>query len=978
MAKSATLRNRQGERIYPKTNASVTFMNNGVSVEAEILELKEQTKYYKGHFISEEALVARYPNDVSDEESISRTGWYAIVGETDTIWVWDVEGKRWLNSGSTANAPVDSVNGLIGDVVLTGSNVNATTTVGASSVTKPIASHLTDIYADIEGIESNSVTLDDDQIITGVKVFDEVIGLRNSSEGTVDQIKHINSNFLITSGTGENLLNIDEGLETISAFNRQLAFEDEIAQIQGDYATKQELNTAVQNVTDMIPTKVSELQNDNDYANKKYVLDNGGKINTISINGVNQTITNKNVNISVPTDVSELATTAQMSAINSGIDSSKVAKITSNENMLNSLAQQVVDDYVPKTRTINNKSLSNNITLNASDVNALPSDTTYVSSVNGNSGAITGLATTASINDVSSRVTTIENKIPSQASSTNQLADKDFVNSSINSVTAYYITKNAQGDPFATKAELTGATTYYSGGQVRTPTRNDYAIVISDETEDNGTTRYIYYNQWEFQYKINETPLTASQVQAINSGITSALVSKITTNETNINLLTEDLGYYVPITRTINGKALNSNISLSAGDVGALPSDTVIPTVNNGTLTIQKNGTQVGTFTANQSGNSTINIEVPTGTASTKGVDTTISSNPTDNNLPTSKAVKTYLSNNYLPLSGGTLTGSLTYGSIKLENDGTVESSYLRASSTQDLNSTATKFAVLDEFGNIYYRTSAEAKNDLGVPTGTASNYGVTTTVDSSNNLPTAKAVEEFIEGKGYVNPDDISSTYMKKANPIGTGALSMNRKASTTVGTNSTTVGYNNTASGSYSLAEGQENVASGWGSHAEGASTTSSGYYTHTEGYNTIARGEASHAEGQYTTATHQSQHVLGEYNVLDTSSATQNERGTYIEIVGNGTADNARANARTLDWSGNEVLGGNITATGFKTPSGTSSQVLRADGGVTSFGNVISKSVTTSITGSTNIPTDLAVKTYVTNAISSVITTALGGDY
>ena len=36
-----------------------------------------------------------------------------------------------------------------------------------------------------------------------------------------------------------------------------------------------------------------------------------------------------------------------------------------------------------------------------------------------------------------------------------------------------------------------------------------------------------------------------------------------------------------------------------------------IPTVNNGTLTIQKNGTNVATFTANQSGNTTANITVP-------------------------------------------------------------------------------------------------------------------------------------------------------------------------------------------------------------------------------------------------------------------------------------------------------------------------------------------------------------------------------
>lgn len=37
-----------------------------------------------------------------------------------------------------------------------------------------------------------------------------------------------------------------------------------------------------------------------------------------------------------------------------------------------------------------------------------------------------------------------------------------------------------------------------------------------------------------------------------------------------------------------------------------------IPTVNNGTLTIKKNGTTVATFSANQSGNATANITVPT------------------------------------------------------------------------------------------------------------------------------------------------------------------------------------------------------------------------------------------------------------------------------------------------------------------------------------------------------------------------------
>ena len=118
----------------------------------------------------------------------------------------------------------------------------------------------------------------------------------------------------------------------------------------------------------------------------------------------------------------------------------------------------------------------------------------------------------------------INDKIPAQATANNQLADKDFVNSSINNLAAYYITKNAARDPFATKAELDNALEYYSGGVVRQPTTNDYCIVIADESHKDAvtgvspTTRYRYNNGgWEFQYVVNNSPFTAAQWAALNS-----------------------------------------------------------------------------------------------------------------------------------------------------------------------------------------------------------------------------------------------------------------------------------------------------------------------------------------------------------------------------------------------------------------------------------------------------------------------------
>ena len=124
---------------------------------------------------------------------------------------------------------------------------------------------------------------------------------------------------------------------------------------------------------------------------------------------------------------------------------------------------------------------------------------------------------------------------------------------------------------------------------------------------------------------------------------------------------------------------------------------------------------------------------------------------------------------------------------------------------------------------------------------------------------------------------------------------------------------GDGTTASGIQSHAEGYRTTASGDMSHAEGMITAASGHISHAEGYRTTASGVSSHAEGAGTTANHASQHVFGEYNVADPSTARSDVRGTYVEIVGNGTISGkteSRSNARTLDWNGNEVLAGGLT--------------------------------------------------------------------
>ena len=227
----------------------------------------------------------------------------------------------------------------------------------------------------------------------------------------------------------------------------------------------------------------------------------------------------------------------------------------------------------------------------------------------------------------------------------------------------------------------------------------------------------------------------------------------------------------------------------------------------------------------------------------------------------------------------------------------------------------------------------------------------VETLTNASNAVPTAAAVYVRVsELQTAINSNDqditnLQNNKMDKANPTGTGALSINRLDSSTIGVNSVAVGTNNTASGNsafaegyetiaegayshaegqksrtdkiafashaegydtiaygrYSHAEGNGGLASGEGAHVEGYESSASGDYSHAEGYGTIASGQFSHAEGNGTIANHKSQHVQGEWNIADSNDNPPNSRGTYAHIIGNGTSGEARSNALTVKWNG-----------------------------------------------------------------------------
>ena len=253
-----------------------------------------------------------------------------------------------------------------------------------------------------------------------------------------------------------------------------------------------------------------------------------------------------------------------------------------------------------------------------------------------NIGTLTSLTTdaknnlVAAINEIDSHADTnagdiadIKDLIPGEATSSNQLADKDFVNSSIASQTGNFI---------GTFPDIPSRDAYTG-----TVTNNDYCYVINSVITDNGNdwasfasldaydknlvTNFDYawvidgskfdlyrfdivnqvwekkaedvtkeeitlnnaYNRykaivttspasltWEYEYTLNNSSFTASQWAAINSGATTTNIGQITTNQNAIgtlnSLTTSNKSNLVSAINELNSNKLDANsTAMTAG-----------------------------------------------------------------------------------------------------------------------------------------------------------------------------------------------------------------------------------------------------------------------------------------------------------------------------------------------------------------------------------------------------------------------------
>lgn len=326
----------------------------------------------------------------------------------------------------------------------------------------------------------------------------------------------------------------------------------------------------------------------------------------------------------------------------------------------------------------------------ATEIGALPSDTMIEDlTTQAQQAALDSGITATGVTQIAtntSAITTINGKVPNDASTVNQLTTESFVNSSISTNTANFI------GTFNSVADLEA----YTG----TVTNNDYAFVISTDTAGNTVYNRYKYNAntqtWLFEYALNNSSFTSDQWAAINSGITTSSVSAIAANTSAIqnkqDALTAGNNIQIngnTISATDTTYSAGANITITNGTISAtntiytlLPATTStlggIKVGNN--LTIASDGTldaisggsgtvtSVNNISPDAGGNVTLtasDVGAITSTDLQAGLDTKQDTLVSGTNIKTINTIP-LLGDGNLPITGGTdidvTTSSLSSG----------------------------------------------------------------------------------------------------------------------------------------------------------------------------------------------------------------------------------------------------------------------------------------------------------------------------
>lgn len=144
---------------------------------------------------------------------------------------------------------------------------------------------------------------------------------------------------------------------------------------------------------------------------------------------------------------------------------------------------------------------------------------------------------------VADEITDINSKMSPLARSDNKLVSASEMGDAIASVEAKQLYATSSQGSFATKAALLSASTLYNAnGTVATPTKNDVAYVLADESHNNKLSKYVIVSvvgttiTWGFVISLSDTTFTQAQMDAINSNITNAKRASYDAHVVNDNI----------------------------------------------------------------------------------------------------------------------------------------------------------------------------------------------------------------------------------------------------------------------------------------------------------------------------------------------------------------------------------------------------------------------------------------------------------
>ena len=403
------------------------------------------------------------------------------------------------------------------------------------------------------------------------------------------------SDIAATDTLNEAIGKLEKALDGKQASGNYLSASDTAAdssKLGGTAAANYALKTDIPTV----PTKVSDLTNDSGFITGIAWNDVSSKPSVFTPDTHNQASNTINAltGYSKPSSTSALSTSDSLNDALGKLEKALEGK-------------QASGSYLTTTDTAADANkLGGTAAANYALKTDIPSVPTKVSDLTNDSGFITSV----SWSDISSKPSTFTPESHNQASSTinvltgydksvtggtGALGTSDTLNKALAKLENALDGKQASGSYLTTTGTAADSSKLGGTAAASYALKTDIPTVptkVSDLTNDSGFITSVAWNDVSSKPSTftpeahNQASSTINVLTGYDKSVTGGTGALSASDTLNVALAklenaldgAQTGGSYVPTTRTVNGKALSSDITLSASDVSALPSSTTIPT----------------------------------------------------------------------------------------------------------------------------------------------------------------------------------------------------------------------------------------------------------------------------------------------------------------------------------------------------------------------------------------------------------------